>query len=650
MSKVIGIDLGTTNSCMAVIEGGEPVVIPNAEGNRTTPSVVAFTESEVLVGIAAKRQAVTNPENTIFSSKRFIGRRHDETKKEADQMPFTVKKGKEDRAVVEVQGKEMLPQEVSAKVIQKLKKDAEAYLGTSVDKAVITVPAYFDDSQRQATKNAGEIAGLEVLRIINEPTAASLAYGLEKAQEHKIAVYDLGGGTFDVSVLDLADGVFEVLATNGDTQLGGDDFDQVIIDWMLEEFKKDQGVDLSSDNIALQRLKEGAEKAKVELSSQTETEINLPFVTADASGPKHLNLKLSRAKLEGLVADLIERTVKPCEAALKDAGVKKGDIHEVVLVGGMTRMPAVHEKVKELFGKDPHKGVNPDEVVAIGAAIQAGVMGGDIDKDIVLVDVSPLSLGLETLGGVATKLIERNTKIPTSKSQIFSTAADNQPSVEVHVVQGEREMAADNKSLGRFILDGVAPAPRGIPQIEVTFDIDTNGILNVKAKDKGTGKEQHITIQGSTGLSDEEVEQMKKDAEVHAEEDKQKKEGVEVRNNADALVFNLEKQMRDHDAKIPDDLKKKVNEKMNTVKDLLKNEDSSPEDLKKATEELGTEAQEIGKIVYEQAQEEQKSAEGGDGEKKEENVVDAEVVDEKKEEKPKEDEKKEEGKKDKDNK
>ena len=637
MSKVIGIDLGTTNSCMAVIEGGEPVVIPNSEGARTTPSVVGFKDDEILVGIAAKRQAVTNPENTIFSPKRFVGRRFNEVKKEAAQMPFTIKEGKEARSVIEVQGKEMLPQEVSAKVLQKLKKDAEAYLGTTVSKAVITVPAYFDDSQRQATKNAGEIAGLEVLRIINEPTAASLSYGLEKGNEHKIAVYDLGGGTFDVSILELAEGVFEVLSTNGDTHLGGDDFDQVIIDWMLEEFKKDQGVDLSNDNIALQRLKEGAEKAKIELSSQSETEINLPFVTADSSGPKHLNLKLSRAKLDGLVADLIEKTVKPCESALKDAGVSKGDIEEVVLVGGMTRMPAVQKKVQELFGKEPHKGVNPDEVVAIGAAIQAGVMAGDIDKDIVLVDVTPLSLGLETLGGVATKLIERNTKIPSGKSQIFSTAADNQPSVEVHVVQGEREMASDNKSLGRFILDGIAPSPRGIPQIEVTFDIDTNGILSVKAKDKGTGKEQHITIQGSTGLSDEEVENMKKDAEIHAEEDKQKKEGVEVRNNADALVFNLEKQMREHDAKISDDIKKKVNEKMNTVKELLKKDDASPEELKKATEELATEAQEIGKIIYEDAQKEGQQAEDS-GEKKED-VVDAEVVDEKEE---KEEEKKEE--------
>ncbi|MBM3231216.1 molecular chaperone DnaK, partial [Candidatus Peregrinibacteria bacterium] len=482
MSKIIGIDLGTTNSCVSVIEGGEPVVIPNAEGNRTTPSVVAFKDSETLVGVSAKRQAVTNSKRTIFSAKRFIGHRYEEVGREAKQMPYEVKKGKEGRAVISIDGNEMLPQEVSAKVLQKLKKDAEAYLGTSVTKAVITVPAYFDDSQRQATKDAGQIAGLEVVRIINEPTAAALAYGLDKGKSQKIAVYDLGGGTFDVSILDLGEGVFEVVSTNGDTHLGGDDFDQLIIDWMLYEYTKDQGVDLSKDKIAIQRLKEAAEKAKIELSSATETEISLPFITADASGPKHLSMKLTRAKLEALVSELIERTVKPCEAALKDAKLSKKDIDEVVLVGGMTRMPAVVKKVKELFGKDPHQGVNPDEVVAIGAAIQAGVLGGDIDKDIVLVDVTPLSLGIETLGGVATKLIERNSKIPTSKSQIFSTAADSQPSVEVHVVQGEREMAGDNKSLGRFILDGIPPAPRGVPQIEVTFDLDTNGILSVKAK------------------------------------------------------------------------------------------------------------------------------------------------------------------------
>jgi molecular chaperone DnaK len=628
MSKIIGIDLGTTNSCMAVIEGGEPVVIPNAEGNRTTPSVVGFKDGEVLAGVAAKRQAVTNPENTIFSAKRFVGRRFKEIEGEAKQMPYAVSAGKEGRASISVNGKEMLPQEVSAKVLQKLKADAEAYLGSPVTKAVITVPAYFDDSQRQATKEAGKIAGLEVERIINEPTAAALAYGLDKGHEQKIVVYDLGGGTFDVSILELADGVFEVLSTNGDTQLGGDDFDSEIINWILEEFKKEQGVDLSNDNIALQRLKEAAEKAKIELSSQNETEINLPFITADATGPKHLTLKMSRSKLEALVGDLITRTKKPCEDALKDAGIAKGDISEVVLVGGMTRMPAVNALVKDLFGKEPHKGVNPDEVVAIGAAIQAGVMGGDIDKDIVLVDVTPLSLGIETMGGVDTKLIERNTKIPTSKSQVFSTAADNQPSVEIHVIQGERQMAADNKSLGRFILDGIAPAPRGVPQIEVTFDIDTNGILNVKASDKGTGKEQHITIQGSTGLTDEEIDQMQKDAEMHADEDAKKKDLVDARNGADGLVFNLEKQMKEHDSKIGDDLKKSINLKIAELKTLMEKEDATAEELKTATEALGEEAQEIGKIVYEAAQEKE-GATNSAAEDAGEDVVDAEVVDDK---------------------
>lgn len=635
MSKIIGIDLGTTNSCVSVIEGGEPVVIPNSEGMRTTPSVVAFKDNEVLVGVSAKRQAVTNPKNTIFSAKRFIGHRLNEVQEEIKRVPFEVKEGKEGRAVIVAAGKDMLPQEVSAKVLQKLKKDAEAFLGTTVTKAVITVPAYFDDSQRQATKEAGQIAGLEVVRIINEPTAAALAYGLDKGQEHKIAVYDLGGGTFDISVLDMGDGVFEVLATNGDTHLGGDNFDEVIIDWIASEFKKESGVDLSSDKIAIQRLKEAAEKAKIELSSTTETEINLPFITADATGPKHLMLKLSRAKLESLVADLIERTAGPCMKVMKDAGVSKDDIAEVVLVGGMTRMPKVIEKVREIFGKEPHKGVNPDEVVAIGAAIQAGVLGGDINKDIVLVDVTPLSLGIETLGGVATKVIERNTKIPTTKSQVFSTAADNQPSVEVHVVQGEREMAADNKSLGRFILDGIPPAPRGMPQVEVTFDLDSNGLLNVTAKDKGTGKVQHITIQGSTGLSKEEVEKMRKDAELNAEEDKKKRELIDARNTADAFLFNLEKQMREHDAKIPDETKKTVNEKMNALREVLKNENATAEELKKQTEETGLAAQEIGKIVYEEAQKKQEAEAGGNTEKKDD-VVDAEVVDDKKEEEKKE--------------
>ncbi len=633
MSKIIGIDLGTTNSCMAVIEGGEPVVIPNAEGNRTTPSVVGFKEKEVLVGVAAKRQAVTNPKRTIYSAKRFIGHRYSEVKKEASSMAFEVKESKEGRAVIAVDGKEMLPQEVSAKVLQKLKKDAEAFLGQPVTKAVITVPAYFDDSQRQATKDAGQIAGLEVVRIINEPTAAALAYGLDKGgKSQKIVVYDLGGGTFDVSVLELGDGVFEVISTNGDTHLGGDDFDGVIILWLLEEFKKDQGIDLSQDKIAIQRLKEAAEKAKIELSSATTTEINLPFITADASGPKHMNLTLTRPKLEALVQHLIDQTVKPCEAALKDAKLKKSDISEVVLVGGMTRMPAVVAKVKQLFGKDPHQGVNPDEVVAIGAAIQAGVMGGDIHKDIVLIDVTPLSMGIETLGGVATKLIERNSKIPTSKSQVFSTAADNQTSVEIHVVQGERELAKDNKSLGRFILDGILAAPRGLPQIEVSFDIDTNGILSVRAKDKGTGKEQHITIQGSTGLSKDEVEKMRKDAELHADDDKKKREAIDARNQADGLVFTIEKQMREYDSKIPDDVKKKVNDKINDVKDLLKKEDASAEELKKATEALGAEAQLIGKIVYEEAARKNQEQTDASAKGKGDGVKDAEVVDEKKDE------------------
>ena len=630
MSKIIGIDLGTTNSCMAVIEGGEPVVIPNAEGNRTTPSVVAYKDSEVLVGVAAKRQAVTNAKRTVYSAKRFIGRRYSEVRDEAKRMPFPVKDGKEGRASITIDGKDMLPQEVSASVLQKLKTDAEKYLGAPVTKAVITVPAYFDDSQRQATKEAGQIAGLEVVRIINEPTAAALAYGLDKGKSQKIIVYDLGGGTFDVSVLELGEGVFEVVSTNGDTHLGGDDFDQIIIDWILQEFKKDQGVDLAQDTIALQRLKEAAEKAKIELSSATETEISLPFITADATGPKHLSMKLSRAKLESLVAALIEKTVKPCESALKDAKIKKSDINEVVLVGGMTRMPAVVAKVKELFGREPHQGVNPDEVVAIGAAIQAGIMGGDIHKDIVLIDVTPLSFGIETLGGVSTKLIERNSKIPTSKSQVFSTAADNQTSVEIHVVQGDRELARDNKSLGRFILDGILAAPRGLPQIEVSFDIDTNGILSVRAKDKGTGKEQHITIQGSTGLSKEEVKKMQEDAELHADEDKKKREVIDLRNQADSLVFTIEKQMREYDAKIKDDVKKKVNEKINDLKDLLKKEDATAEELKKATEALGTEAQEIGRVVYEEASKKEQEKTDASKKGKDEGVKEAEVVDEEK--------------------
>ncbi|MEK7137829.1 MAG: molecular chaperone DnaK, partial [Patescibacteria group bacterium] len=558
------------------------------------------------------------------SAKRFIGHTYVEVAEEAKRMPFEVREGKEGRATIVLAKAEHLPQAISAMVLGKLKADAEAYIGEEVKEAVITVPAYFNDSQRHATKEAGEIAGLKVLRIINEPTAAALAYGLDKKKDETIVVYDLGGGTFDVSILEIGDGVFEVKATNGDTHLGGDDFDNVIIDWLLAEFKKDQGIDLSKDTVAMQRLKESAEKAKIELSSAAETEINLPFITADASGPKHLNIKLSRPKLEQLVAPLVDRTVGPCERALKDAGLSKSDIDEVVLVGGMTRMPAVIEKVKQLFGKDPHRGVNPDEVVAVGAAIQAGVLTGDVQKDLVLVDVTPLSLGIETLGGVATKLIERNSKIPTTKSQVFSTAADSQPSVEVHVVQGERELAKDNKSLGRFILDGIPPAPRGIPQIEVTFDIDANGILSVSAEDKGTGKEQKISIKGSTGLSKEEVEQMKKDAEVHAEEDKKKRELIDTRNQADALVFNLEKQMREHDKKLSDEVKKPVNEDIQKLKDLLKDEKASLDDLKKAIESLSTHAQKIGEEIY------SRSKEGNEGKGGTEKVVDAEVVGEKK--------------------
>ena len=602
MGKIIGIDLGTTNSCMAVMEGGEPVVIPNAEGNRTTPSIVAEKDGERLAGVIAKRQAVTNSKNTIYSAKRFIGHKLDEVEKEAKMMPFDTKAGKNDEVEIKMGEKWFKPAEISARVLQKLKADAEAYLGQPVTEAVITVPAYFNDSQRQATKDAGKIAGLEVKRIINEPTAAALAYGLDKKKNDlKIAVFDLGGGTFDISILDLGDGVFEVISTNGDTHLGGDDFDQEIIDYLVKEFKKSDGIDLSKDQMALQRLKEHAEKAKIELSSSQETDINLPFITADASGPKHLNIKLSRAKLEELTADLIERTKAPCEKALKDAKMTAKDIQEVVMVGGMTRMPAVTKMAKEIFGKEPHKGVNPDEVVAMGAAIQGGILMGDV-KDLLLLDVTPLTLSIETLGGVATRIIERNTTIPTSKSQVFSTASDNQPSVDVHVLQGEREMAADNKSLGRFILDGLPPAPRGVPQIEVIFDLDANGILNVTAKDKGTGKQQKITIQGASGLSEEEVEKMRKDAELHAEEDKKKKDKVEVRNKAEGIVFQLEKTMRENDAKIKDDLKKSVNVKIGALKDLLKDEKTAPDVLKKATEELEQEAQKIGVEIYKEAE------------------------------------------------
>jgi len=603
MGKIIGIDLGTTNSCMAVMEGGEAVVIPNSEGGRTTPSIAAVNDKgERLVGLVAKRQAVTNPENTIFSIKRLMGRHYDdpEVKKDIKLLPYKIIKSGVG-VKVKMGDKEYTPPEISAMILQKLKADAESYLGEKITEAVITVPAYFNNDQRQATKDAGQIAGLEVKRVINEPTAAALAYGLDKKNNEKIAVYDLGGGTFDISIIEVGEEggkTIEVLSTNGDTHLGGDDFDQKIIDYLIEEFKKDQGVDLSKDQMALQRLKEAAEKAKCELSTTMETEINLPFITADSSGPKHLNIKLTRAKLEQLIGDLVKKTLEPCKKALEDAKLKPSDIDEIVLVGGQTRTPLVQKTVEEFFGKAPLKGVNPDEVVAIGAAIQGGVLSGESSKEVLLLDVTPLSLGIETLGGVFTKLIEKNTTIPTSKTQIFSTATDNQTSVEINVLQGEREMAADNKSLGRFILDGIPPAPRGVPQIEVTFDIDANGILNVKARDKATGREQHITITGSSGLSKEEIERMKKESELHAEEDRKKREEIEIKNNADNLIYTAEKTLKDAGDKVSTEIKKEVEDKVEELKKSLKEDNT--ELIKKLSEELSSSLQKLGTAMYQQ--------------------------------------------------
>ncbi|MBO6717081.1 MAG: molecular chaperone DnaK [Rhizobiaceae bacterium] len=624
MAKVIGIDLGTTNSCVAVMDGKDAKVIENSEGARTTPSIVAFTDSdERLVGQPAKRQAVTNPENTLFAIKRLIGRPYDDpvTEKDKKLVPYKIVKGDNGDAWVEAQGKKYSPSQISAMTLQKMKETAESYLGEKVEKAVITVPAYFNDQQRQATKDAGKIAGLEVLRIINEPTAAALAYGLDKKTTGTIAVYDLGGGTFDISVLEIGDGVFEVKSTNGDTFLGGEDFDMRLVNYLADEFKKEQGIDLKNDKLALQRLKEAAEKAKIELSSSTQTEINLPFITADQSGPKHLTMKLSRAKFEQLVEDLIQRTVEPCKAALKDAGMKAGEIDEVVLVGGMTRMPKVQEVVKQFFGKEPHKGVNPDEVVAIGAAIQAGVLQGDV-KDVLLLDVTPLSLGIETLGGVFTRLIERNTTIPTKKGQVFSTAEDSQSAVTIRVFQGEREMAADNKMLGQFDLVGIPPAPRGVPQIEVTFDIDANGIVNVSAKDKGTGKEQQIRIQASGGLSDEDIEKMVKDAESNAEADKKRREGVEARNQAEALIHSSEKSLSEYGEKIGEDDRKAIEDAIAELKTAVEGDDA--EDIKAKTQTLAEASMKLGQAMYEASQAEAEASEGGDANgSKSEDVVDA---------------------------